>query len=100
MRMKDPDTDQLVMLPDHVQDSADILNIAEMHGVIYAAFNGMQQQFGTFPGGIYQHIVLTPDVEGSIYEYTGDKQGDGGDYDAGCQAFKHRCCLRDASEGH
>ena len=86
--MKDAHADQLIMLADHREDRTDILNIAEMHGVIDTALNRVQQQLGTLAGGIDQLRLLITDVEGRIYKYAAHQQGDGRNNDAGCQAFE------------
>jgi len=59
-----------------------------MHGVIDAALDGVQEQFGTFTGGVDQLRLLVADVEGRIHEYAADQQGNGGYDDAGSQALE------------
>jgi hypothetical protein len=91
--MKDTDADQLIMLTDHRENRADILDIAQMHGVIDTALNGMKQQFGTLTGGINQLRLLVTDVKGRIDEDTAHQQGDSSNDDAGSQAFEQEGLL-------
>ena len=60
-----------------------------MHGVINTAFDGVQQQFGTFPGGINKHFLLFADVEDRIDKDARYEQGNGGCYYACREATKH-----------
>ena len=89
MRVKNTHTDQLVMLPDHGQDRADILNIAQMHGVVDTVFYGVKQQFGALSGRVDELGLLIPDVEARIDKNAADQQRDSCNDDAGCQALEH-----------
>jgi hypothetical protein len=87
--MKDPDADQLVVLADHGQDRAHILDITQMHGVIDAVLDGVKEEFGAFAGGIDELGLLVTNIEKGIDKDATYQQRDGGDYDPGCEALEH-----------
>jgi hypothetical protein len=89
MGMKDPDPDQLVVLTDHGQDRAHILDITQVHGVVDAVLYGVQEEFGAFAGGIDELGLLVPNVEKGIDKDAAYQQGDGGNYYPGCEALEH-----------
>ena len=89
MGMKNPDTDKLVMLTNHGQYGADILNIPQMHGVIDTVFNGMQKEFGTFASSVDKLRLLMTHIEKGIEKDAAHQKGYRSKDDSGCQAFKH-----------
>lgn len=87
--MENTDTYQLVVLADHGQDRAHILDVTQMHGIVDTVLYRVQEEFGAFAGAVYELGLLMPDVEESIEIDTANKEGDRGKNDSGSQALEH-----------
>jgi hypothetical protein len=88
MGMKYPHPGKLRVLPDHFQNGPRILRVPDPHGTIDASLNGIEEEFGTFPGGIDELGLFPFEIKVGIDADTEGQKAYGKDDDPGCQTFE------------